>query len=186
VVFADLGDEEIAGGSSVSQAAIPGAATAVVPLLAQGVAVLLLGKSSGNAVLSVVTLVDRPSFFDFGGSSALGPPYLEVRDGGRGTRVWCVDSPLDGIPASNSQVYFRDLVGGTGQPSSTIPLDQTITSITALAAPSSDLRRYLVLEQLDPDMGGNVTFLDANNPDRATARTAYGFLFVDYLGRTAP
>jgi hypothetical protein len=186
VVFVDLGAEEIAGGSSVSQAAIPGAATAVVPLLAQGIAVLLFGKASGNAVLSVVTLVDRPSFFDFGGSSALGPPYLEVRDGGRGTRVWCVDSPLDGIPASNSQIYFRDLVGGTSQASSTIPLDQTITSITALAAPSSDLRRYLVLEQVDPDMRGNVTFLDANNPDRATARTAYGFLFTDYLGRTAP
>jgi hypothetical protein len=72
------------------------------------------------------------------------------------------------------------------QPPSTIWLDQTITSINALASPGSDGRRYLVLEQVDPNAYGNLTFLDADNPDRATARTAYGFLFTDYLGRNQP
>ena len=40
--------------------------------------------------------------------------------------------------------------------------------------------------QDDPDAIGNLTFLDADQPDRATARTAYGFLFSNYLEREQP
>ena len=38
----------------------------------------------------------------------------------------------------------------------------------------------------DPNSIGNLTVLDAENPDRASARTAYGFLFTDYLKREQP
>jgi hypothetical protein len=46
--------------------------------------------------------------------------------------------------------------------------------------------RTLVLGHNDPTGCGNLTLLDARTPDRATARTAYGFLFTDYLGRNQP
>jgi hypothetical protein len=186
VLVADLGVVENGGGLPPTEYAIRGAATSVVPLPAQGIAVLLFGKSSNGAVLSVVNLAETPSFFDFNSSSALGSPYLELRNAGLATRLWCVDSPEGGVPSPNSGIHFQDLVPAGNQPPSTIWLDQTITSINALASPGSDGRRYLVLEQVDPNAYGNLTFLDADNPDRATARTAYGFLFTDYLGRNQP
>ena len=69
-------------------------------------------------------------------------------------------------------------------------LDQDITSIVPLATSSterkSDLTRYLVVGHNDPDGIGNLTILDAENPDRANARTAYGFLLSNYLEREQP
>jgi hypothetical protein len=186
VLFADFGVVETAGGLPLSQYSIRGAAAAVVPLIKQGIAVLLFGQSAGSAVLSVVSLAEKPSFFDFNSSSALGAPYLEVRNQGLASRLWSVDSPEGGLPAANSGLHYLDLLAGASQTHPTIWLDQTITSITALAQASSDGRRYLVLQQSDPDGYGNLTFIDADTPDRTNARTAYGFLFANYLGRKQP
>ncbi len=185
VLFADFGLVETAGGLPLSQYSIRGGATDVVPLVSQGLALLLFDKSAGGAVLSVVDLANR-SFFDFNSSSALGSPYLEVRNGGLASRLWNVDSPDNGQPSNDSGIHYLDVAAGGSQSHPTIWLDQTITSITALAAPSSDGHRYLVLGQSDPNQYGNLTLLDADHPDRATARTAYGFLFTNYLGRNQP
>jgi hypothetical protein len=184
VLFADFGVVQTAGGLPLSQYSIRGAATKVDPLISQGIALLWFGKSAGSAVLSVVSLTQPPSFFDYSSSSALGTPTLEVRD--LASRLWSVDSPSDGLPAPNSGLHYLDVVAGASQNHpTTIWLDQTIRSLTALAKPSSDGKRYLVLGH-DLDNYGNLTFVDANSPDRATARTAYGFLLTDYLGRTQP
>jgi hypothetical protein len=67
-----------------------------------------------------------------------------------------------------------------------VSLDQAIVSIDPLAAPSADGHRYLVLGHDDPRAVGNVTVLDADTPDRATARTAYGFLLTDYFEGEQP
>jgi hypothetical protein len=79
-----------------------------------------------------------------------------------------------------------DLAASNSQTHPTVWLDQPIDSITALAKPSGDSHRYLVLENSDPNSYGSLTFLDADNPDRAGARSARGFLFTDTLARTAP
>jgi len=184
VLFADFGVVQTEGGLPPIQYSIRGAAMAVNPLVSQGLALLWFSRSASNAVLSVVSLTQPPSFFDYNSSSALGAPYLEVRD--LASRLWSVDSPADGLPAPNSGLHYLDVVAGASQNHpTTIWLDQTIRSITALAKPSADSKRYLVLEH-NLDAYGNLTFVDADNPDRATARTAYGFLLTDYLGRTQP
>jgi hypothetical protein len=184
VLFADFGVVQTAGGLPLSQYSIRGPAMAVSPLVSQGIALLWFSRSASNAVLSVVSLTQTPSFFDYNASSALETPTLEVRDSA--SRLWSVDSPSDGLPAPDSGLHYLDVVAGASQNHpTTIWLDQTIRSITALAKPSADAKRYLVLEH-GLSSYGNLTFVDANNPDRATARTAYGFLLTDYLGRTQP
>jgi hypothetical protein len=65
-------------------------------------------------------------------------------------------------------------------------LDQTIVSITPLASKSGDGKRHLVLEMYDPMNVGYLTVLDADQPDRKGARSAYGFLLTDYLERGQP
>jgi hypothetical protein len=69
-------------------------------------------------------------------------------------------------------------------------LDQTITSITPLAESSTQWTdnptRYLVVGLSDPDNIGNLTLLDADSPERASARTTHGFLLADYLQRSQP
>ncbi|MGD0839076.1 MAG: hypothetical protein ABSB49_20765, partial [Polyangia bacterium] len=69
-------------------------------------------------------------------------------------------------------------------------LDQTITSISPLSQSStqftSNTTRYLVVGLSDPNAVGNLTVLDADNPQRSTARSAYGFLLSDYLQRSQP
>jgi hypothetical protein len=184
VVFADLESVESSGDQARQAFTIRGSVSGVLALPEQGMAILLYGRSSGGAALSVVDLVGR-SFFDFNSASGLGDTWnIELR-GTAPSRLWSVDSPDDGAKAS-SGIHFMDLSVSGSQTNPTVWLDQTISSITALAKPSSDGRRHLVLENPDPNTYGNLTLLDADNPDRATARSARGFLFTNTLGRTAP
>lgn len=180
VLFADFEQVESAGSIGLAQYSIRGSATDVVSLNAPGMAMLMFGKSMGNAVLSVVKLGTQ-SFFDFNSSSALGTPYLDSV----GNRLWSVDSPDQG--ASSSGVHYLDIGSTSTQAPPTVWLDQTIVGITALAKPNgADQVRYLVLAHPDPNDFGNLTFVDADNPKRATARTAYGFLLSSYLERSQP
>jgi glyoxylase-like metal-dependent hydrolase (beta-lactamase superfamily II) len=55
-----------------------------------------------------------------------------------------------------------------------------------LAGTGPSTPRYLVISHADPDNAGNITFVNADAPDRATARTAYGFLYTNYLQRAQP
>ncbi len=190
-LFADFGSAEATSGTSVRQYSISGSVTAVIPVstysasssAAPNVAILLFGRSSGGTVMSVVNM-DTRSFFDFSSSTALTSSYLEVRQAAAMGRLWSLISPDDGTSAFNSGIYYRDVPSSVGSLTPTVWLDQTIASITPLS--DADGVRYLVLGHNDPTGYGNLTLLDARAPDRATARTAYGFLFTDYLGRNQP
>jgi hypothetical protein len=184
VVFADLESVETAGDQAHSAFPIRGSVSSVIPMVTQGMAILLYDRSSGGAALSVVNLSDG-SFFDFNSASGLGnTSNIELRSNGP-SRLWSVDSPDQG-ESSNSGIHVMDLLASGSQTKPTVWLDQSISSITVLAKASSDTRRYLVLENPDPNAYGNLTLLDADNPERATARSARGFLLTDYLGRTVP
>ncbi len=177
VLFADLEQVETEGGLAVTDAPLRAAAGDVWPLVDQGIAVLVLGKPSAISAFTVVELATR-RFVDITASSTFGNPYLEARNP---SRLWGV--------ASGTKLSYFNLVARAGEASLTptsIWLDQTIASIRALDKPGIDGHRYLAVGQSDPDAIGNLTFLDADSPDRATARTAYGFLFSNYLERAQP
>jgi hypothetical protein len=193
-LFADFGSADAAAGTSVKQYSISGSVSTVIPIStysvaspgAPNVAILIFNnRSSGNdtVVMSVVNM-DTRSFFDFSSTMALTSSYLEVRQATATGRLWSLISPDDGTSSPNSGIYYRDVPSSVGSLTPTVWLDQTITSITPLADAAGI--RYLVLGHLDPTGYGNLTLLDAIVPDRATARTAYGFLFTDYLGRNQP
>jgi len=177
VLFADLQQVETTGGLAISDSPLRGAASDVWPLVDQGIAVLVLGKSRSITAFTVVEFATR-KFIDITAGETFSSPTLEARNP---SRLWGVDS--------GTKLSFVNLVAREGEAAlapSFVWLDQNITSIQALDAKSSDGHRYLVVGQSDPDNIGNLTFLDADKPDRATARTAYGFLFSNYLERGQP
>lgn len=192
VLFADFGSAESATGAPPKQLSISGSVSSVVSVSSfnpvagvatPNVAILMFGRSSGGSVLSVVNL-DTQSFFDFSSGAAVTSSYLELQTASATGRLWSLISPADGVSSPNSGIYYRDLPASADTPPPTIWLDQTITKITPLL--DKDGVRTLVLGHNDPTGYGNLTLLDAREPARATARTAYGFLFTDYLGRNQP
>jgi hypothetical protein len=178
VLFADLEQVENTGGLAISDSPLRAAAADVWPLVDQGIAVLVLGKYGSISSFTVVEFSTR-RFVDITASSAFGNPYLETRNP---SRLWGV--------SSGTKLNYFDLVARSGEATlapASIWLDQNVTNIQALDQPSTvGGTRYLVVGQDDPYGIGNLTFLDADKPDRATARTAYGFLFSNYLDRGQP
>ena len=178
VLFADLEQVETTGGLSIKDAPLRAAVGDVRPLVDQGIAVLVLGKYGSISAFTVVEFGITSKFVDIAASGTFANPYFEMRNP---SRLWGVDSGtglgyLNLVAHSSEATLVHNLVW----------LDQTITSIQALDQASSDGHRYLVVGQSDPNGIGNLTFLDADHPDRATARTAYGFLFSNYLERVQP
>lgn len=177
VLFADLEQVETTGGLSIKDAPLRAAVGDVRPLVDQGIAVLVLGKYGSISAFTVVEFSTR-RFVDIAASGTFANPYFEMRSP---SRLWGVDS--------GTGLGYLNLVAHGSEATlvhSLVWLDQTITSIQALDQLSSDGHRYLVVGQSDPNGIGNLTFLDADHPDRATARTAYGFLFSNYLERSQP
>ena len=177
VLFADLEQVETTGGLAISDAPLRAAAGDVRPLVDQGIAVLVLGKLTNISAFTVVEFSTR-RFVDIAVSDGFGSPYFEMRNP---SRLWGADSGtglsyLNLVARPTEATLVHNLVW----------LDQNITSIQALDQASADGHRYLVVGQSDPNQIGNLTFLDADHPDRATARTAYGFLFSNYLERGQP
>jgi hypothetical protein len=184
VLVAKLEEVETTGGIAIKDYSLGAAASEVYPLVDQGIVVLVPGKFSGDAALTVVDLTSPPSFSAIGGSLLV--PTLETRNP---SRLWSV--ALETGSGRPTGLRYLDLVarppdeprlttGGTW-------LDQEIISIVPLAQPSSiNGPRYVVAGHNDPNAIGNLTFLDAEKPDRAKARTAHGFLFTDYLKREQP
>ena len=188
VIFADLEEVETTGGLPLSDFSLAAAASEAHlflhqgPLLDQNFVVLVTNRFSGSAALTVVDLASR-SFSTFDAGSALALPTFETRNP---SRLWSADS--------GAGLFHLNLVdrasGAARLTTGETWLDQDITSIVPLATSSterkSDLTRYLVVGHNDPDGIGNLTILDAENPDRANARTAYGFLLSNYLEREQP
>jgi hypothetical protein len=143
---------------------------------------LVAGAYSGRSAITVVDLASR-SFSAFDTNSSLGAPTFELRNP---SRLWSVDQ--------GTGLCYLNLAERPDKPrmaTSETWLDQTITSIAPLAAVSAALpggtpTRYLVVGHDDPDGIGNLTLLDADHPDRANARAAYGFLLTNYLERKLP
>ena len=148
----------------------------------QGIVVLVGGKFSGSAAVTVVDLADR-SFSAFGTTSELSLPTFETRSP---SRLWHVDQST-GLCYLNLVARPKSAALPDGEARLTTAetwLDQPISAIVPLAQP--DTPRYLVVTHADPYALGNLTILDAEKPDRTQARTAYGFLLSNYLEREQP
>ncbi|MBN2576618.1 MAG: hypothetical protein JXP73_18785 [Deltaproteobacteria bacterium] len=195
VLFADLEQVATTGGLALSDYPLGAAAKEVHPLFdvlgsVAGV-VLVAGNYSGSAAVTVVDLATR-SFSTFGASSPLALPTFETRIP---SRLWSVDQGT-GLCYLNLSERLDPTTGLLDEPrlaTGEIWLDQNIVSITPLKTAGSQPvaagtipPRYLVVGHNDPGAIGNLTILDADHPDRANARAAYGFLLTNYLERKQP
>jgi hypothetical protein len=174
LVFADLQEVETKQALALDSYSISAPVT-VVTLLPGNI--VLLQQSSGGAVsLSIVNLTDR-TIEPIGSSGALNNLAIETI---ALSRLWGTDG--------GNRLEYLDLVDhGSGRLfAGEVILDRTIVGVSPMAAPSADGKRYLVLEMQDPTSVGYVTVLDADQPDRKGARSAYGFLLTDYLERGQP
>ena len=185
VLFADLGQVETTRGLALTDYSLGAAVSDVHPFVEQGIVVLVGGKFSGSAAVTVVDLADR-SFSAFGTTSELSLPTFETRSP---SRLWHVDQSA-GLCYLNLAPRAATVAHPDGEARLTTGetwLDQTIVGITPLALPSTehtgDTTRYLVVAHHDPDAIGNLTILDGEAPDRSQARAAYGFLLANYLER---
>jgi len=182
VLFADLEGVAISGGLAIEDDSLGAAVSDVQTFVEQGIVVLVGGKFSGSAAVTVVDLADR-SFSAFGTARELTLPTFERRSP---SRLWHVDQStglcyLDLIARpQNASLPDGEARLTTGE----TWLDQPISAIVPLAQP--DAPRYLVVAHADPHALGNLTILDAEKPDRTQARTAYGFLLSNYLEREQP
>jgi hypothetical protein len=178
VLFADLEQVETTGGLAITDYPLSAAANEVHPIN-NDLVVLMAGKSASGTALTVMTLSTRSST-DIAADSQLGSPYFEsFKD--YPARMW-------NEYQSTGLTYLNLTAGASGASLITnlVWLDQPISDIQALAGTGAGKPRYLVVSHADPDKVGNITFLNANAPDRATARTAYGFLYTNYLTRAQP
>lgn len=177
VLFADLSQVETMGGLAVTDYPLSAAASNV-SAVGDGLVVLVPGRFSNSTAFTVMALASKSST-DIAADSQLGTPYFESV--GLLRRMWQAYQ-------SNGLAYLD--LSGTGGSASLVTkllwLDQSVASITALGKASVDGRRYLVVGHPDPDDIGNITFVDADAPSRASARTAYGFLYTNYLERAQP
>jgi hypothetical protein len=178
VLFADLKSIETTGGIALHDYPLGASATSVVPLVDQGIAVIMFGKYTGVSALTVVDLTSRTLSPIGSGGGQAGATMIDTQSP---SRVWSLDG--------SNGISYLNLVARDGQArlaTGEVWLDQSIADVLPLGQASSDKHRYLVVDQNDPNSVGNVTFLDADNPDRTTARTAYGFLLTNYLERGNP
>ena len=178
VLLADLEQVETIAGLAVSDSPLRAAAGDVWPLVDQGIAVLVLGKPTAISSFTVVEFGTTSKFVDITASGGFGNPYLETL---APSRLWGA--------ADATKLSYVNLGARAGEDTLApqfVWLDQEITSIQALGTKGVDGVRHLVVGHGDPDGIGNLTFLDADHPALATARTAYGFLLSNYLDRGQP
>ena len=178
VLFADLGQVETTGGLAVTDYPLSAAASEV-HVINNDLVVLMAGKYAVGTAFTVMTLSSRSST-DIAANSQLGSPYFESFDASP-ARMWNA--------YQSTGLTYLSLTAGTSGASlvtNLVWLDQGISGIQALAGTGVGTPRYLVVSHPDPDNVGNITFVNADAPDRATARTAYGFLYTNYLNRAQP
>jgi hypothetical protein len=178
VLFADLEQVETTGGLAVTDYPLSAAASEV-HVINNDLVVLMAGKYASGTAFSVMTLSSR-SATDIAADSQLGSPYFESFPD-YPARMWNA--------YQSTGLTYLNLTAGTSGASlvtNLVWLDQGISGIQALAGTGPGTPRYLVVSHPDPDNLGNITFVNADVPDRASARTAYGFLYTNYLTRAQP
>jgi len=179
LVFADLEEVETKQGLALENWALPHP-VAQITLLSGGFALLTHSATySGGTSFSIVNLADR-TIEPIGSSGTFNLATTEVA---APSRLWGTNGA--------DRIEYLDLADhGRGRLfAGEVILDQTIKSISPLAQPSADGIRYLVLGMDDPTDAksvGYVTVLNADQPDRKGARSAYGFFLTDYLERGTP
>lgn len=175
LVFADLQDIETTQGLALESWSIPAPVVNVTPLPGN-LALLTYQYASGGATLSIVNLADR-TIEPIGSSGSLQDVTVEAT---AQSRLWGTDGA--------NRLEYLDIVNHGQGPlfSAEVLLDQSIASISPLATKSADGIRYVVLEMNDPMKLGYLTVLNADQPDRKGARSAYGFLISDYFERGQP
>jgi hypothetical protein len=186
VIFADLNQVATQGGLALTDYPLGASAKEAHPLAnANGKVVsvaLVAGSYSGRSAITVVDLASR-SFSAFDTSGPLGAPTFETRDP---SRLWSVDQ--------GTGLCYLNLAERADEPrmaTSETWLDQFIETISPLpaasAAPAGGTpTRFMIVGHEDPNGIGNLTILDADHPNRANARAAYGFLLTNYLERKLP
>jgi hypothetical protein len=176
LVFANLQKVETTKALAIESWSISAPVSQVTPLPGNIALVSAKGTYSGSVSLSIVNLADR-TIEPIGSGGTLADVTVEAA---APSRMWGTDG--------GNRLEYLDLADH-GQGSlfaGEVILDRPITSISPLAAPSGDGKRYLVLEMEYPTKVGYVTVLDANQPNRKGARSVYGFLLTDYLERGQP
>lgn len=141
---------------------------------AQGVALVEHAPGSGSTGFSVIDLVRR-TVAPIVASIALGGIHVGPADPGGPARMWI--APAAGMSGLDTHLSFLDL--DSFSPGD-VRLDARIGGVMPFARDTDGKLRVLV------DHGsatGHVTIVDGDAPDRATARTARGFLLNDLLQR---
>jgi hypothetical protein len=145
-----------------------GSVSQFVPLADRGVVVANHGGSSGRIGLSVIDLERRtvsPLETEQLGDMSPGPtPSGEL---------WL-------LPRTRNRVGRLELARLTAQE---VRLDLPVQAVLPLAAPAAG-KRFVVLDHAS--QGGALTVIDADNPERKTARSLIGFFHTNLLDRSQP
>jgi hypothetical protein len=161
--FLDLDGLEDLRGRDFEPRTMAGQASAFVPLLDRGLLVALHngGGPSGNVGLSVIDLDHRTI------APLVSESLTAILPGGP-DELWL-----------QPQAGFRvGRLGLTQLQAQEVRLDRPVTRILPLVASASG-QRFVVIEH--PEDGGAITVLDADKPERKTARALAGFLYTDLL-----
>ncbi len=167
VSFVDLELIEERRSRNVEPVQLTGPIVASVPVISQNVLLLQHNNVSGAAGLSLLRLDDRTA----------SPIYAEVS---LANAAFGIDQQVLwlGSPRSD-RVGFIDL--NTFHPGE-VRLDQPVISLVPLTGDATGHRRVVAVHD---GIGGVITVLDGNDPQRATSTSYEGFLFTDLVERGA-
>jgi hypothetical protein len=167
IAFLDLEGLEDLRGRDLEARSMSGAVSQFLPLLDRGLVVAQHSRGGAGMVgLSVIDL-DRRTI------SPLVTETLSAIVPGAVDELWLQpDSALRLGRLGLAQLQAQE-----------VRLDRRISRVLPLAA-GADGRRFVVVEH--QETGGALTFLDAEKPERSTARGLIGFLYTDLLEGVAP
>jgi hypothetical protein len=168
VAFLDLDRLEELGTRNLDTRAMGAVPNAVLPLLDRGLVVIQHGSGGGAGGLSVVDLARRtvaPLVAAAGSRVVVGPAGSD--------RLWVV-------PGTDARLGFLTL---PALQANEVRLDAGVRQVLPLDR-GKDGRTRVVVDH--PGAGGRLTVLDADKPERVTARSLAGFLYTDLARREAP
>ena len=167
--FLDLDRLEELRGRNLELRPMSSAVKQFLPLADRGVVVAShASPGPGNVGLSVIDLERRTV------SPLVGEAFDALEPGpAPADEMWL-------IPASRTRVGRLVL---SRLMASEVRLDLPAQAVLPLQR-SADGKRFVVVDHIWP--GGGITVLDADNPERETARSLLGFLYTDFFDRSRP